>query len=60
MQTYTVTAEKLHKGKWKTITIDIVGYAAALRVAKALHAAAQGAALLRNATTGHARFVEAR
>lgn len=58
MKTYTVTAEKLHNAEWKTARVNVRGYRAALNVAKAFYAANLGAVLLRDDTTGRARFVE--
>ena len=58
MKRYTVTAERLQDGQWETLRATVKGYRAALRLAKAMHAAKLGAVLLRSEATGRARFVE--
>ena len=59
MNKYIITAEKTHDNgeSWETWRLEVTGYHAALRVAKAMHAANTGAVLLRNDKTGRARLI---
>jgi len=59
MKTYTITAEKTSdNGKtWETWRLEVTGYLAALRVAKALAGANTGGILLRDNATGKGRII---
>tara|TARA_R110000824_G_scaffold150470_1_gene321074 strand:- start:348 stop:530 length:183 start_codon:yes stop_codon:yes gene_type:complete len=60
MNEYIITAEKTRDNgqTWETWRLEVIGYHAALRVAKALDAANTGFVLLRNKKTGRARLID--